>query len=68
MRIKLPNEGELDLPIESMVVKDSIFIPTLNPTEAGNVVREAGKSLGYTITVRKTVNEGYYGIMFWRVA
>jgi hypothetical protein len=67
MVLHLPDGVEMDVPIEFMVVKDSVFIPTLMPTEAKYLIKRIAKELEYSIEIRNTVEDGYLGLMVWRV-
>ena len=67
MLIKLPDEVVIEVPIEHMAVKDSIFIPTLKPTETRSAIREVGMELGIKLVFATKIVDGYFGIEFWRV-
>lgn len=67
MILQLPDGVEMDVPIEFMVVKDSVFIPTLKPTELRVLVRRIAKELEFTVEMRTTVEDGYLGLMVWRL-
>lgn len=67
MYLQLPDGVEMDVPIEFMVVKDSVFIPTLMPTEVRYIVKRIAKELEYSVEMRNTVEDGYLGLMVWRV-
>lgn len=67
MYLQLPDGVEIDVPIEFMVVKDSVFIPTLMPTEVRYIVKRIAKELEYSVEMRNTVEDGYLGLMVWRV-
>lgn len=67
MLIKLPDEVVMDVPVEHMAIKDSIFIPTLKPTETRGVIREVGKELGIKLVFATKIVDGYFGVEFWRV-
>jgi len=67
MYLQLPDGVEIDVPIEFMVVKDSVFIPTLKPTEVRYIVKRVAKELEYSVEMRNTVEDGYLGLMVWRV-
>ena len=67
MILQLPDGVEMEVPIEYMVVKDSVFIPTLKPTELRVLVRRIAKELEFTIEMRTAVEDGYLGLMVWRV-
>jgi len=67
MILQLPDGVEMDVPIEFMVVKDSVFIPTLKPTELRYIINRVVKELEYTVEMRVTVEDGYLGLMVWRL-
>lgn len=67
MILQLPDGVEMEVPIEYMVVKDSVFIPTLKPTELRVLVRRIAKELEFTVEMRTAVEDGYLGLMVWRV-
>jgi len=67
MILQLPDGVEMDVPIEFMVVKDSVFIPTLKPTEVRYIVKRIARELEYSVEMRNTVEDGYLGLMVWRV-
>jgi len=67
MILQLPDGVEMEVPIEFMVVKDSVFIPTLKPTELRYLIKRVVKELEYTVEIRNTVEDGYLGLMVWRL-
>jgi hypothetical protein len=67
MFLQLPDDVEMNVPIEHMVVKDSVFIPTLKPVELRIIIRRIAKDLEYAIEMRNVVQDGYLGLMVWRV-
>jgi hypothetical protein len=67
MILQLPDGVEMDVPIEFMVVKDSVFIPTLKPTEVRYIVKRIARELEYSVEMSNTVEDGYLGLMVWRV-
>jgi len=67
MILQLPDGVEMEVPIEHMIVKDSVFIPTLKPTELRVIVKRIARELEITIEMRNAVEEGYLGLMVWRV-
>lgn len=67
MILQLPDGVEMDVPIEFMVAKDSVFIPTLKPTELRYIINRVVKELEYTVEMRVTVEDGYLGLMVWRL-
>lgn len=67
MFLQLPDDVEMNVPIEYMVVKDSVFIPTLKPVELRAIIRRIAKDLEYSVEMRNVVQDGYLGLMVWRV-
>jgi len=67
MILHLPDGVEMEVPIEFMVPKDSVFIPTLKPTELRRIIKKIAKELEYTVEMRNTVEDGYLGLMVWRL-
>lgn len=67
MILQLPDGVEMEVPIEFMIVKDSVFIPTLKPTEVRYLVKRIAKELEFTVEMRTTVEDGYLGLMVWRM-
>lgn len=66
MILYLPDGIEMEVPIEFMVVKDSVFIPTLMPAELKSLIKKIARELEYTVQMRHTVEDGYLGLMVWR--
>lgn len=67
MILQLPDGVEMEVPIEYMTVKDSVFIPTLKPTELKVIIRRVARELEFAVEMRNTVEDGYLGVMIWRV-
>jgi hypothetical protein len=67
MVLLLPDGVEMEVPIEHMVVKDSIFIPTLRPIELRNMLQSIAKKLEMEVTTKSVIEDGYLGMMVWRV-
>lgn len=67
MILQLPDDVEMEVPIEYMVVKDSIFIPTLKPVELRVYLKRIARDLEYTVEIRNVIQDGYLGLMLWRV-
>jgi hypothetical protein len=67
MILQLPDGVEMEVPIEFMVVKDSVFIPTLKPTELRYLIKRIARELEYTVEMQNAVEDGYLGLMVWRV-
>ena len=67
MLIELPDNVTIDLPIEFMDVKDSLFVPTLKDKSAKGRLQSAARKLGFEIRCEKAIHDGYLGVMLWRV-
>jgi hypothetical protein len=67
MILQLPDGIEMEVPIEFMVVKDSVFIPTLMPAELKSLIKKIARELKYTVEMQRAVEDGYLGLMVWRV-
>jgi len=67
MNLSLPDGVEMDVPIEYLDVKDSVFIPTLKATESRLVVRRVAKEIEITVEMHNAIEDGYLGLMVWRV-
>lgn len=65
--LKLPDGGSIDLPLEAMVIKDCVFIPTLKTEEARDDIYRLAARLDMKVQVKAVVEEGYLGVMVWRV-
>lgn len=68
MLLQTPDQTLIDVPLEHMVVKDAVFIPTLHPVEFGVVVRRAAREIGFRVTTQQKIHDGYFGLMIWRTA
>lgn len=66
MQIKIADEGVVDAPLEFMVVKDSVFIPTLQSSKAERVLHKVAKQLQFEFVYRTVVYEGFLGLRVWR--
>lgn len=55
-----------EIPLEHMIVKDSVFIPTLDAHGAKMVVRKTAKEMGMMVRITQTVHDGYLGVMVTR--
>ena len=68
MVILLPDDVEWDVPLEHMNVKDAVFVPTLNITASRTLIKKIAKSLEYEVEVLMAVEDGYLGVMVWRIS
>lgn len=67
MKFDLPDGGDIDLPIEYMEVKDCLFVPTLKPDEVQLKLYKVAEQLGFELTTRTKITDGYLGVQFWRM-
>jgi len=67
MRLQLPDGGFIEVPIEAMVVKDSLFVPTLKAAETKTLLRQAAGEIGIKTRSRTTIVDGYLGVLLRRV-
>lgn len=67
MLLSLPDGVEMDVPFEYLDVKDSIFIPTLKSTELRLLLRRVAKDIEFTIEMHNAIEDGYLGLMVWRI-
>jgi hypothetical protein len=65
--LKLPDGGSIDFPLEAMVIKDCVFIPTLKTEEASEVIYRIAAKLEMKVQLKTMIEEGYLGVMVWRV-
>lgn len=65
--LKLPDGGSIDIPLEAMVIKDCVFIPTLKTEEAREDIHRLATKLKMKVQIKAVVEEGYLGVMVWRV-
>lgn len=68
MVIYLPDGVEWEVPLEYMAVKDAVFVPTLNAPVVKNMLRRIAKELEMEIDVQTAIEDGYLGVMVWRIA
>lgn len=67
MNLSLPDDVMMEVPIEYLDVKDSVFIPTLKPTELKLLLRRVAKEIEVTLETQNAIEDGYLGLMVWRV-
>lgn len=68
MVILLPDGIEIEVPLEHMAVKDAVFIPTLNAPATYVILRQIAKALEVQYEMRTTIEDGFLGVMVWRVS
>lgn len=67
MHLELPDGGSIDLPMEAMVIKDSLFVPTLKAKEMRAVLREAAAEIEIKLCLKTAIIDGYLGVLLRRV-
>lgn len=68
MQINLPDEVVVEIPLEHMEVKDSLFIPTLRIEDTRILVHRLACELEIKVTTKTAIVDGYLGLMVWRVS
>lgn len=68
MVLLLPDGVEWEVPLEYMAVKDAVFIPSLNTPATMAILRRVARALEYEIDCQTTIEDGYLGVMVWRVS
>jgi len=67
MIVDLIDGGEIDVPIEFMDVKDSLFIPTLKLEKTKKMIIKLADEVGFAVLCKQSIVDGYLGVLFWRV-
>ena len=67
MNLLLPDDVTMEVPIEYLEVKDSVFIPTLKATELRLILRRIAKEIEISIEMQNAIEDGYLGLMVWRI-
>jgi hypothetical protein len=67
MYLLLPDGVYIEVPIESMVVKDSCFVPTLKAAETRALLRQVASEIGIKTRGRTAIVDGYLGVLLRRV-
>lgn len=68
MVVYLPDGVEWEVPLEHMAVKDAVFIPTLNAPATKILLYKVARMLEIKIEMQTTIEEGYLGVLVWRIA
>lgn len=68
MVILLPDGVEMELPLEFMAVKDAVFVPTLKLGTTKAVIRGITNMLEYEVKMQTAIQDGYLGVMVWRIS
>jgi hypothetical protein len=53
--------------MEAMVIKDSLFVPTLKAKEMRAVLREAAAEIEIKLYLKTAIVDGYLGVLLRRV-
>jgi hypothetical protein len=67
MIILLPDGIEMEVPIEYLDVKDGLFVPTLKMPETKVILKRIARGIQIDIEVKNAIEDGYLGVMAWRV-
>lgn len=57
----------LDLPIGSMAVGDSFFVPCLDEEEVKHEARSIARQYKYKLRIESVVYNEMYGVRIWRI-
>ena len=55
------------IPVNTMKVGDSIFIPCINLSVVEYIVRRMMTDEGFKLSLRERIEQGVLGLRFWRV-
>jgi hypothetical protein len=66
-RFKTADDGEFDLPLEYLEVKDCVFVPTLKIDATRATVHQLANKLEISVNCKAAIEDGYLGLMIWRV-
>jgi len=64
---KTADGAEFDLPLEYLDIKDCVFVPTLKTDATRNLVCQLADKLEIKVNCRAVIEDGYLGVMVWRV-
>ena len=65
--IKTGDGVSIDIPLEYLEVKDCVFVPTLKVEATRLLVRQLADKLEIKVAVRTAIEEGYLGLLIWRI-
>lgn len=65
--IKTGDGASIDVPLEYLEVKDCVFVPTLKTDATRDQLYRLADKLEIRVGFRVTVEDGYLGVMVWRV-
>jgi len=57
----------LDVPLEYLEIKDCVFVPTLKIDATRDQIYRLADVLEIKVSTRVSIEDGYMGIMVWRV-
>lgn len=66
-RFKTADGAEYDLPLEYLEVKDCVFVPTIKIDATRELVYQLTDRLGYKVRSTSAIEDGYLGLLVWRV-
>jgi len=65
--LSLPDGVEIEIPIEYLEVKDGLFVPALKLPATRTVLNRIARKLEMQVKIINTIEDGYLGLMVWRV-
>jgi hypothetical protein len=65
--LSLPDGVEIEIPIEYLEVNDGLFVPALNLPATRTVLNRIARKLEMQVKIINTIEDGYLGLMVWRV-
>lgn len=57
----------IELPISSMMVGDSFFVPCVDETEVKDEARKIARQYKYKLRIESIVYNGLFGVRVWRI-
>ena len=57
----------VELPISSMVVGDSFFVPCIDTKEVSNEAYKLAKTHNFKLRIEKVIYEQLFGLRIWRI-
>lgn len=58
----------VELPVASMVVGDSFFVPCIDDAEIRRSLAQLAEDYGVKLRVERVVYRGMYGLRVWRIS
>ena len=57
----------VELPVASMVVGDSFFVPCIDDAEIRRSLAQLAEDYGVKLRIERVVYKGMYGLRVWRI-